>query len=507
MNREKIVFALLKPVDLALAGVVGAMKMTGTLPKVTDKFYDFAGVILRRLHGKTMSVEGLENVPKTGGVLFASNHQSWNDVQVLGASCPRRVRFLSKDEFARWPVLRHLIVLSDSPFIHRGGDIQAMAMAIASLTQGKALGIFPEGTIPGEEELMRHEVEPATGLLRGHTGAVRMAIAAKAPIVPVGISGTGAAFPPEIYPRLELLQAPKSVPVTVRYGKPLTFVKYYDKDLARETLHELTEQLMLAISKLVDHERNYIPLRVPIEPLPRYNRLGVLLLHGFTSSLKTVDSLVPHLEKACLPYRMPVLRGHCTKYTDLKGVTAKDWYADAEAALLDLAEEVDKVVVVGLSMGGLVALQLGMEHKDKIAGLVTLAAAMRFKDPLASASSLFAKLVKSWPSPNSFNDKSLKRNSTNYTRFATDAFASLYQYGRQIEKSLPELTVPLAVVQSKKDQIVDPVAANIIYHDVSSAHREIHWFTRSGHELGQDMEAAAVFARVMQFVLKFKKGV
>ena len=70
---------------------------------------------------------------------------------------------------------------------------------------------FPEGTIPGEEDRMRHEVEPDTGMLRGHSGAVRMAIEGRVPIVPIGVSGTGASFPPEVYPRLEILEPPKPV--------------------------------------------------------------------------------------------------------------------------------------------------------------------------------------------------------------------------------------------------------------------------------------------------------
>ena len=48
--------------------------------------------------------------------------------------------------------------------------------------------------------------------------------------------------------------------------------------------------------------------------------------------------------------------------------------------------------------------------------------------------------------------------------------------------------MPVCVLQSKKDSIIDPLAANIIYRDVSSKHREIHWLFESGHEMGQDLE-------------------
>jgi carboxylesterase len=507
VNREKVAFTVMKPVDLALGAAIQTLKSTGSLNKLTDQFYALAKKMLRGQFEKNNDLrgEGTEKVPLEGGAIFASNHQSWSDVQVIGATCPRRLRFMAKSEFETWPILRHMIALSDSPYIRRGGDKEGMEMAVETLKEGKALVIFPEGTIPGEENLMRHDVEPDTGLLRGHSGAVRLAIFAKVPIIPIGVTGTGKSFPPEIYPRLELLELPKkNVPITVRYGEPISYEKYYDKPISKDELSRLTKELMFAISKLIDFSQHYVPVEVPIPPLPRYKKVGVLLLHGFTSSVKTVDGLVPHLKEAGIPYRMPVLRGHGTVYTDLRGVRHEDWYADAETALLDLAKEVDRVVVVGLSMGGLVALQLGIEHPEKIAGVVTLAAALRFKDPLAPLTPVIAKVVKSWPSPNAFNDPSLKHTSDNYPKFMTDAFASLIRYSKEIEKKLWQFTVPIAILQSKKDQIVDPVSANLIYRDTSSKHREIHWFEKSGHEMGQDLEHDAVFAKVMEFVGRFR---
>ena len=506
MDREKVAFAIMKPLDLALGVAVTAARRSPSFEPFSDRFYGMARTVLGRMYAKNndLQAEGLERVPMTGGVLFAVNHQSWNDVQVVGATCPRRLRFMAKTEFETWPILRHLIALSDSPFIRRGGDPQGMVQAVTALREGRALVIFPEGTIPGEEDRGRHEVEPDTGLLRGRTGAVRLAIEAGVPIVPVGVSGTGALFPPEVYPRLELLEAPKPVPVTVRYGEPLRYDRYHGQAVGADDLRRLTKELMLAISGLVDFGRHYVPIKVPIPPLPRHRKLGVLLLHGFTGSVRTVDGLAPLLREAGIPHRIPVLRGHGTKYTDMEGVTAQDWYEDAEAALLELSREVDKVVVVGLSMGGLVAIHLGIRHADKIAGVVTWAAALRFRDPLAPFSPWMARVVKSWPSPESFRDQSLKVYSENYPKFMTSAFTSLYSFSQETERRLPEFQVPICVLQSKRDQIIDPLSANLVYRDVSSTHREIHWFHRSGHEMGQDCEHEAVFAKTMEYIQKFR---
>jgi carboxylesterase len=136
--------------------------------------------------------------------------------------------------------------------------------------------------------------------------------------------------------------------------------------------------------------------------------------------------------------------------------------------------------------------------------VVTWAAALRFADPMAPMAPMLSRWIKSWPSPEAFNDRSLKVNSDNYPRFMTEAFGELLAYARATESRLGELTVPICVLQSKKDQVVAPVAANLIYRGVSSSHREIHWFQRSGHEMGQDLEREQVFAHTMDYIRKHK---
>lgn len=234
-------------------------------------------------------------------------------------------------------------------------------------------------------------------------------------------------------------------------------------------------------------------------------KLGILLIHGFTSDLKSVDGLLPYLKKNHLKYKTPILRGHGTRFQDLKGVTSNDWYADAEKALFDLAKTVEKVVVVGLSMGGLVSLKLGMNHPDKIAAVVTVAAALKFADPFAFLTPILSKIIPYWPSPNSFNDKNLKKNCLNYKWFPTDAFASLYKFAPQIEKALSKFKVPILIIHSKKDQVISPKSAEIIYEKVSSKQKEIKWFYKSGHEMMQDLEAKEVFETIIDYILKISK--
>ena len=508
MDRERLVNAVLAPADAAMGWVVDGLARAGVLESASSVIMSGMKAALRTQFSlqNGLVIEGAENVPQHGGVILASNHQSWLDAQILGAAAPRRVHFLAKQELGEWPGLRHLIRLSESVLVQRGGDDETLERIAEALRRGWAVGIYPEGTIPGEENIPRSAVEPATGLLRGKSGVARLALASGVPIIPVGVSGTGRALPPETYPRLEVLRPPQNTPIRIRFGRPITMDDYLGRNHDHALVRELTDRLMHDISALVDHRANYIPIQVPITPPPAFGRIGVLLLHGFTSHTDTVSGLLPHLEEAGIPYEMPWLRGHGSHWSDLRGVTARDWYTDAERALVTLAGRVDRVVVVGLSMGGLVGLELAMRHPELIAGLCTVAAALRFADPLSGLTPLLERVIGSWPSPDGFNDPALASRSRNYKRFPTAAFGELLRYAQHIEGRLSEVHVPLSVLHSKKDRVIAPVAANTIYEKVSSLHRDITWYEASGHEMLQDLEADRVLGDIMDFVARLQRG-
>jgi len=234
--------------------------------------------------------------------------------------------------------------------------------------------------------------------------------------------------------------------------------------------------------------------------------LGGLILHGFTSSLDCVSPLVSVVEHYDLPYRMPVLRGHGTQPEDLIGVGWPDWYADAEEALDDLLQEVERGIVMGLSMGGLVTLQLAAEHPEEVAGVVCIATALRLSDPLAPGNPLsflrpvVMKVVKFWPMPPDYADKELEALDTNYTRAPLDAINSLLEYGPYVEGWLSEVRAPALIVQSHLDPTVKPESAQVIYDGISSEDKEVVWFHKSHHEMLRDLERESVVEAADRFV-------
>lgn len=232
--------------------------------------------------------------------------------------------------------------------------------------------------------------------------------------------------------------------------------------------------------------------------------LGCLILHGFTSSLDTVRALVPMVERLRMPYRMPILRGHSTRPEDLRGVVWRDWFDDAAAALQDLRQETERVAVCGLSMGGLVALQLAAEYGDEVACVATVAAALRINNRLIRLSPVVARVLRNrmWQGNPAagYADAALLSANTNYRSFPLDALVSLYRYGRIVEQLLPRVHAPLLVIHSHRDLVIKPISANVIYARAGSTDKQLVWFERSGHEMLQDLEAADVVGAIETFI-------
>jgi 1-acyl-sn-glycerol-3-phosphate acyltransferase len=109
-------------------------------------------------------VRGRENIPREGGLIIASNHTSYWDPPMVGASLPREVHFLAKEELFRSPVIGPLIASVNAIPIRRGtADLSGLSRAIDGLKRGGALLIFPEGSRMRDGEL--HPARPGVGLL------------------------------------------------------------------------------------------------------------------------------------------------------------------------------------------------------------------------------------------------------------------------------------------------------------------------------------------------------
>jgi 1-acyl-sn-glycerol-3-phosphate acyltransferase len=125
-------------------------------------------------------VRGRENIPRTGGLIVASNHISFFDPPLIGIATVRELHYLAKEELFRRPVLGPLIRTFNSIPIRRGvADMSGLSKAMEVLRGGKALIMFPEGSRMRDGQL--HPARPGVGMLAVGTDAL---------IVPCYISGS-----------------------------------------------------------------------------------------------------------------------------------------------------------------------------------------------------------------------------------------------------------------------------------------------------------------------------
>lgn len=189
-------------------------------------------------------VTGLDNVPRRGGVILASNHRSFVDSVVIPAVAPRKVVFLAKSDYftgtgiggaiqRTWfESLGMLPVDRDDT----RSALESLDVALQVLKRGEAFGIYPEGTRSRDGRLYR-----------GRTGVAHLALTAGVPVVPVGLQGTE---------RIQPIGSniPRLVKVQVRFGEPIDPGTRYDGMPAGKARRLLTDEIMTAIQRLSGQE-------------------------------------------------------------------------------------------------------------------------------------------------------------------------------------------------------------------------------------------------------------
>jgi 1-acyl-sn-glycerol-3-phosphate acyltransferase len=187
-------------------------------------FYRLAAIVSQPLKWLyRLRAEGIDNLPDSGGFVLAANHTSNLDPWPLGLPLypDRFLRFMAKSELFWWP-LGPMITAGGAFKVRRGvGDVDAINTAVDLVREGHIVVMVPHGTRQRKGLVKKHSP-------RAHTGAARIALEARAPLVPAAIAGTD---------RLSRLGQ-----LRVRYGKPL--------DVDGLDPRGATEKLMAEIERL-----------------------------------------------------------------------------------------------------------------------------------------------------------------------------------------------------------------------------------------------------------------
>lgn len=196
--------------------------------------WEFLRLIERLLFG--MRIHGDEKVPRTGGVIIASNHISYNDPPMVGSAVPRELHFLAKEELFENPVFGALISSFNAMPVKRAtGDVGALKKAVRLLKEGKAMIMFPEGTRSLSGKFLKPK--PGVGMI---------ASMADVQVVPTYVAGTdnlGAAFW-------------RKRPVVVRFGEPIVPAEVRSRwGSDKEAYMAISQEAMERIKALAEEDR------------------------------------------------------------------------------------------------------------------------------------------------------------------------------------------------------------------------------------------------------------
>jgi 1-acyl-sn-glycerol-3-phosphate acyltransferase len=199
----------------------------------TSAFYQLNIAWVRALLWAVSSrdVRGLENVPREGPLILASNHLNNADPPVITATTPRQISWLTKAEWFKTPVIGWMFKMGGMIPVRRfEADLGALREAQQMLSEGGCLGMFPEGTRSKTAQLQRGE--PGSALIALRTGA---------PVQPVALWGTEKVRLPR-----DLLARTR---VHVRFGEPFTLAR--PERITRAEVAAGTERIMREIAALL----------------------------------------------------------------------------------------------------------------------------------------------------------------------------------------------------------------------------------------------------------------
>ena len=211
------------------------------------------------------------------------------------------------------------------------------------------------------------------------------------------------------------------------------------------------------------------------------NGEGVLLVHGFGGTAAHVRMLGDHLNANGYNVHGPLLEGHGTSLEHMEKTGRSDWLESARQGYSRLAEVSDRIHVFGFSMGGLLCLNLAAGLP--VASLTTLNTPIKLQDrrqPFARILQHFQRFHM-WEGDEPEPAGEAARYWVGYEGVPVRGAVQLLDLIRETRARLPDVTAPLLVIQSRVDESVRAVSAEIIMEKTSSFQKELVWLERSRH--------------------------
>jgi len=247
------------------------------------------------------------------------------------------------------------------------------------------------------------------------------------------------------------------------------------------------------------------PFLLPGDP----GKPGCLLIHGFTGTPKEMQWMGEFLSThglTCLGVR---LAGHATALMDMIRSRYTDWLASVEDGYRLLRGIADSVFLVGLSMGGVLALRMAAELD--IRGVVAMSTPYSLPaDPRLSFAKLISRFVRYVPKgagDSSWVDHVAEKDHVAYPQNPVRSIGELNELLREMRAALPRIRVPVLLMHSRDDRYVSPQSMELIQSNLDPALQTATLsVSGSGHVLTRDAARDQVFRAALEFIQTVQAG-
>jgi len=227
--------------------------------------------------------------------------------------------------------------------------------------------------------------------------------------------------------------------------------------------------------------------------------IGCVLLHGFTAAPKEMRPLGEYLAARNYTVRGVRYAGHGTSPQDLARTTWRDWAASAEEAVTELRGRCTQVWAIGLSLGGLISLELA--ERQLVDGVCAIAPAISPPDRRMAMARLLAPFMPySRKDLADLQDPIALAEHADYDLFPTRAVAELHAVMRHTHRRLNQIDAPLLLIFARHDRVVSLDALDTIWSRVSSTDKQQLILERGGHIVTEDYDKEIAFAAIDQFL-------
>lgn len=300
--------------------------------------------------------------------------------------------------------------------------------------------------------------------------------------------------------------------------EPLKDVEEFLKKLAQKTMAEIINKIKDHILMKIeddffnDYQKNYKAgeskdksIGRPIFLKHENESPGILLIHGYMAAPEEMKNFADYLYNNGFTVYVPRLKGHGTSPEDLAITKYDQWIESVEEALVVLRHSCKKIIVGGFSTGAGLALDL-CTRVDDVLAVFAVAPPMRLQD----FGSYFVSAVDSWNTmikkirlnvmAKEFIDNNPENPHINYFRNPIAGIHQLEKLMDSLEPKLETIHLPVLVVQSRKDPVVNPKGTLKLFEKLGSELKEYYVFDYNRHGILIGEGVSRIYKAIENFI-------